>query len=54
MRCKVYSLIENKDKIVRCKWDALTKHASCRIAVRDLLQIEERGGGDTLPRIVPI
>jgi hypothetical protein len=36
MRCKVCSLIENKDKIVECKWDTLTKHVDCRIAIFDL------------------
>ncbi len=35
VKCKVCSLIENKDKIVRCKWDILTKHVSYRIVVRD-------------------
>ncbi len=45
MRCKVYSLIENKDKIVRCKWDTLTKHASYRIAIHDLPQFGMKKGG---------
>ncbi len=25
VRCRVYSLIENKDKFVGCKWDKLIK-----------------------------
>jgi hypothetical protein len=36
MRCKVCSLIENRDIIIKCKWDILTKHANCKIIVRDL------------------
>jgi len=27
VKCKGYSLVENKDKIVGCKWVVLTKHA---------------------------
>ncbi len=38
VRCKICSLIENKEKIVKCKWDTLTKHDGCRIVVRDLPQ----------------
>ncbi len=30
MKCKVCSLIENKEKFVGCKWDTLTKHQGCR------------------------
>jgi len=26
VRCKVCFFIENKDKIVECNWDTLTKH----------------------------
>jgi len=37
VRCKVCSLVENKNKIVRCKWETLTKHANRRIAIHDLL-----------------
>jgi hypothetical protein len=45
VRCKVYSLIENKDKIVKCKWDTLTKNVGCRIVVCDLLQFGMKKGG---------
>jgi hypothetical protein len=34
---KMCSLIENKEKIVGCKWDTLTKHVGCRIVVHGLL-----------------
>jgi hypothetical protein len=54
VRCKVCSLVENKDKIMRCKWDILTKHVNHRIAIHDLLQLGVKKGGNTLPRIVPI
>jgi hypothetical protein len=37
VRCKICSLIENNDKIVKFKWDNLTKHDGCRITIRDLL-----------------
>jgi len=37
VRCKVCSLVENKNKIVRCRWETLTKHANHRIAIHDLL-----------------
>jgi hypothetical protein len=36
VRCKICSLIENKEKIVKCKCDNLTKHDGHRIVVRDL------------------
>ncbi len=26
VECRVYSLIEKKEKIMGCKWDTLTKH----------------------------
>ncbi len=54
VRCRVCSLVENKDKIVRCKWDTLTKHVNHRIVVHDLLQLGVKERGNTLPRIVPI
>jgi hypothetical protein len=44
-RCGVYSLIQNKDKIVKCKWDTLTKHLSHRIVVCDLLRLGVKKGG---------
>jgi len=36
VRCKVCSFIENKDKIVKCKKDTLTKHVDYWIAICDL------------------
>jgi hypothetical protein len=45
VKCKVNSLIENKDKIVRCKWDTLTKHVGCRIVICDLPQFGMKKGG---------
>jgi len=45
VRCKVCSLVENKDKIMRCKWDILTKHVNHRIAIHDLLQLGVKRGG---------
>jgi hypothetical protein len=50
MRCKVCSLIENKDKIVKCKWDILTKHVSYRIIIRDLLQLGVKKGGEYIAK----
>jgi hypothetical protein len=47
MKCKVYSLITNKDKVVGCKWDILTKHPNY-IVVHDMLRFEVKKGGDTL------
>jgi hypothetical protein len=38
MNCKVYSLIKNKDKVVGCKWDILTKHPNY-IVVHDMLRL---------------
>lgn len=29
VQCKMCSLIENKENIVGCKWDTLTKHVGC-------------------------
>jgi len=45
VKCKVYSLIENKGKIVGCKWDILTKHVGHRIVVWDLLRFGLKKGG---------
>jgi hypothetical protein len=44
MKCKVYSLITNKDKFVDCKWDILTKHPSY-IVVHDMLRFEVKKVG---------
>jgi hypothetical protein len=54
MRCIICSFIENKDKIVECKWNILTKHVGYRIAIFDLPQFGIKKGGNTLLRIVPI
>jgi len=44
-------LTENKDKIVKCKWDTLTKHAGGRIVVRDLPQFGmKKGGGEYIAK----
>lgn len=45
MRCKVYTLIENKNKIVGCMWDILTKHVGCRITIWDLPRFKMKKGG---------
>ncbi len=50
VRCKVCSLVENKDKIVRCKWDSLTKDVSHRIAVHDLPQLGVKKGGEYIAK----
>jgi hypothetical protein len=31
-----YSFINNKDKIINCKWNILSKHQGCRIVVCDM------------------
>jgi hypothetical protein len=51
MKCKVYYLIKNKDKVVGCKWAILTKHPNY-IVVHDMLRSEVKKGGDTLQKIV--
>ncbi len=47
VRCKVCSLIENNEKIVRCKWGILAKHVGHKIVVHDLpwLGVKKGGGG---------
>jgi len=45
VRCKVCSSIENKEKIVRSKWDIQTKHVSRRITICGLFQLWVKGGG---------
>jgi hypothetical protein len=44
VRCRVCSFIENKDKIVECKWDILTKHVSYTITVHDLPWLRVKKG----------
>jgi hypothetical protein len=51
MKCKVYSFITNKDKVVDCKWDILTRHPSY-IVVHDMLRFGVKKGGDPLQKIV--
>ncbi len=51
MKCKVYSFITNKDKVVDCKWDILTRHPSY-IVVHDMLMFGVKKGGDPLQKIV--
>jgi hypothetical protein len=46
VRCRVYYLIQNKDKIVKCKWDTLTKHLGHRLVVYDLLRLGVKKGGE--------
>jgi hypothetical protein len=50
VRCKVCSLVENKDKIVRCKWGTLTKHVNQRIIVHDLPQFGVKEGGEYIAK----
>jgi hypothetical protein len=50
VKCIVCSLIENKDKIVRCKWDILTKHVSHRIVVCDLLRLGVKKGREYIAK----
>lgn len=45
VQCMMCSLIENKENIVGCKWDTLTKHIGCRIAVHGLLWLGVKKGG---------
>ncbi len=44
LKCKVCFLIENKERIVGCKWDTLTKHASHRTVMQDLLKLRVKKG----------
>jgi hypothetical protein len=39
-------LIENKEKIVGCKWDTLTKQQSSRIVVKDMQKLGVKEGGE--------
>jgi hypothetical protein len=50
VRCKVCSLVENKEKIIKCKWDTLTKDASHRIVVHDLLQLGVKKGEEYIAK----
>ncbi len=52
VKCKIYFLIENKEKIVGYKWDTSTKHQGCKIAMWDLPQLGVKKGGMTLLKIV--
>jgi len=45
MKCKVYSLIEKKGKIMGYKWDTLTKHQGCQIASKDMPSLGVKKGG---------
>jgi len=44
MKCKVCSLIENKEKIIGCKWDTLTKHQGYTIALWDMPKLGVKKG----------
>jgi hypothetical protein len=46
VKCRVCSLIENKEKIVGCKWDTLTKQQSSRIVVKDMQKLGVKEGGE--------
>jgi hypothetical protein len=46
VKCRVCSLIENKEKIIGCKWDTLTKHHCCRIVVRNMPKLGVKKGGE--------
>jgi len=50
MRCKVCSFIENKDKIIKCKWDILTKHDGYRIVIHDLPRLGVKKGGEYIAK----
>ncbi len=43
---KVFSLIENKEKIIGCKWDTLTKHQHCNIVVWNMPKLVVKKGGE--------
>jgi hypothetical protein len=44
VKCIVCSSIKSNNKIVGCKWDRLTKHASCKIVVWDLPRLGVKRG----------
>jgi len=46
VQCKMCSLIENKENIVGCKWDTLTKHVGCRIVLHGLLWLGVKKVGE--------
>jgi hypothetical protein len=50
MRCRVWLLIEGKDKIVGCKWDTLTKHQCHKIAHHDLPRLGVKKGGEYITK----
>jgi hypothetical protein len=46
VKCIMCSLIENKEKIIGCKWDTLTKHQHCRIVMRNMSKLGVKKGGE--------
>ncbi len=46
VKCRACSLIENKYKIVGCKWDTLTKHVGCKIIICDAPMLVVKKGED--------
>ncbi len=46
VKCRMCSLIDNKEKIIGCKWDTLTKHQCCRIIVWNMPKLVVKKGGE--------
>jgi hypothetical protein len=46
VKCRVCSLIENKEKIIGCKWDTLTKKQGDRIVTKDVQKLGVKKGGE--------
>jgi hypothetical protein len=46
VKCRMCSLIENKEKIISCKWDTLIEHQRCRIVVQTMPKLGVKKGGE--------
>jgi hypothetical protein len=46
VKCRMCSLIENKEKIIGCKWDMLPKQQGHRIVAKDMPKLGVKKGGE--------
>jgi hypothetical protein len=54
VKCIVCSLIENKEKIIGCKWDTLTKQQGHRIVAKDMPKLGVKKGGEYIHMVMPM
>ncbi len=50
VKCKVYFLIEKKEKIMGCKWDTLTKQQGHQIVSQDMPNLGVKKGGEYIAK----